>query len=759
MILMNKHKIRKILSILLILAIMLTTAACRRASEDNEPSLPTAPAASAANPVSTSSAANPASASSAADPTSAQSSADATLVNEPDVSLNNAAKASDGPIILKIYGDGVYGDTSWTLGDLKAEPGSYREFTYSTVNNWPSFGAMDAMGVSLYDVLKTAGLNGKAESFIFKSTDGYYATLTYDQVFGEQYSYTEQTFAGYVASFAGGVSADDTGGGAAYRIEPILAWAWGDAGKARDENLRPFFGQAGPWDVNTSAFVKNLCEIEVSSEPAGVWEAPSIAVTKIDAADDGFNPETGAADGGALLEFAHDDMDNIRIYYTLDGGEPDYDSPVYNKSTSYFQPQLIQPLYIIENTTIKAFAAGIGKERSRTVSYLFTIDEVNGDADITPLPDVSQLLNISQKEGISKQPDISYASDISQQANNRKSADISRQSETASQTDITVLFFSDTQADPVNCDYTGFSELLADAAAFAGTPDVVILGGDTVNDGGDADEWRNFWAATGQSLTGGDAVSGARTPRPITAAAPGNHDDNAMLAEQFDFPNAAPAAQGEGYFYSLNYGPIHFIILDSSIMGAANERDADWLAHDLSGEDARNASWRVAVMHHPMWPVTENPKDAARAATMRETFLPLMEAGGIDLILCGHQHTYSRSLPMRTDTAASNNDVKAASDDNDKATTGDNDKTTPAKNSEAAPAKNSEAAPGDVGIVQIMAASGCKESYAPGPFDYMATVSDAPNYVLLKADESSLRITAYNRVGERIDAYVIGRKP
>ena len=128
-----------------------------------------------------------------------------------------------------------------------------------------------------------------------------------------------------------------------------------------------------------------------------------------------------------------------------------------------------------------------------------------------------------------------------------------------------------------------------------------------------------------------------------------------------------------------------------------------------------------------------------------------METGGVDMILCGHQHAYSRSLPMRADTEASDNIGKAASDDNDKAASVNNDK--------AAPAKNSKAAPGDKGIVQIMAASGGKESYARGPFDYMATVSDAPNYVLLNADESSLRITAYNGAGERIDAYVIGRTP
>jgi len=268
------------------------------------------------------------------------------------------------------------------------------------------------------------------------------------------------------------------------------------------------------------------------------------------------------------------------------------------------------------------------------------------------------------------------------------------------------LFFSDTQASPETGDYSGFGEMLATAVTKAENPDLVIFGGDTVNDGGDADEWRAFWEAAAQPLSG-----------LVTAAIPGNHDNYPLLAKQFDYPDKAPAGQGEGYFYSFDTGPVHFIMLDSNIMGAGNERDVEWLRNDLESAEAQQSVWRIAVMHHPMWPVVDNPKDAARAETMRELFLPLLADYGTDLILCGHQHVYARTLPMSGDTAA----------------------------------------PDGVGIIQIMAASGSKEAYTAGAFEYISASAGAPNYLCITADDDVLSVIAFNAGGEPFDVVTIMR--
>ena len=284
--------------------------------------------------------------------------------------------------------------------------------------------------------------------------------------------------------------------------------------------------------------------------------------------------------------------------------------------------------------------------------------------------------------------------------------DSSTQQQQAHQT-LTFLFFSDTQPNPDTMDQTAYGNLLRQAMAADDTMELVIFGGDTVDDGGDEEQWFHFWQAAGSALNG-----------VVTAAVPGNHDNHALLSEQFDYPGTAPARPGEGFFYSLRIGPVFFVILDSNIMGAANQRDIDWLREELESEAARTADWRIAVMHHPMWPVINNPNDARRADAMKEHFLPILETYNVQLILCGHQHVYSRTLPMRGDAA-----------------TGD-----------------------ESGIVQIMAASGDKASYSMGERDYVVVGDQAPNYLLLAANSERLSVTAFSSENTVIDQhlFVIG---
>lgn len=268
------------------------------------------------------------------------------------------------------------------------------------------------------------------------------------------------------------------------------------------------------------------------------------------------------------------------------------------------------------------------------------------------------------------------------------------------QTRLVFLFFSDTQENPGTGDGSNYEKLLAQAMARSEEPELAIFGGDTVNNGGDDSQWQEFWRISSSFLTG-----------LTTAAVPGNHDSHKLLAQQFDYPKQAPSGQGDGYFYSFDLGPVHFIMLDSNIMGAANEKDVEWLRKDLQSAEAGQASWRIAVMHHPMWPLGENPKDIQRALTMREHFLPLLEAYGVELILCGHQHLYGRTLSMSGERISA-------------------DRT---------------------GIVQIMAASGDKESYSAGDLDYIAASFSSTCYLLLKADGEELSITAYDSENNMID--------
>ena len=99
---------------------------------------------------------------------------------------------------------------------------------------------------------------------------------------------------------------------------------------------------------------------------------------------------------------------------------------------------------------------------------------------------------------------------------------------------------------------------------------------------------------------------------------------------------------GTEAYYSFDYGNTHFISLNSyQVSRSASGPMAQWLQADLAATDQQ---WIVAFWHHPPYSRgTHNSDTEIELREMRENILPLLEAGGVDLVLSGHSHTYERS--------------------------------------------------------------------------------------------------------------------
>lgn len=102
-------------------------------------------------------------------------------------------------------------------------------------------------------------------------------------------------------------------------------------------------------------------------------------------------------------------------------------------------------------------------------------------------------------------------------------------------------------------------------------------------------------------------------------------------------------ASGTEAYYSFNYANIHFVCLDSHDLdrkpGGAM---AKWLKADL---EKTKAEWVIAFWHHP--PYTKGSHDAEKEkdlTEMRQHIMPIVESGGVDLVLAGHSHIYERSM-------------------------------------------------------------------------------------------------------------------
>lgn len=133
----------------------------------------------------------------------------------------------------------------------------------------------------------------------------------------------------------------------------------------------------------------------------------------------------------------------------------------------------------------------------------------------------------------------------------------------------------------------------------------------------------------------------------------GNHDARRWAFYRiFSFPENAEAGgvpSGDEHFFSFDYGPAHFVFLDSH----ATDRSRDgemlrWLERDLA---ATRQPWLIALFHHPPYSKGSHDSDSGRDSggrmqEMRENFLPLLESAGVDLVLNGHSHVYERSYLM-----------------------------------------------------------------------------------------------------------------
>jgi len=69
---------------------------------------------------------------------------------------------------------------------------------------------------------------------------------------------------------------------------------------------------------------------------------------------------------------------------------------------------------------------------------------------------------------------------------------------------------------------------------------------------------------------------------------------------------------------------------------------AAWLRMDLA---STTSTWIIAFWHHPPYSKGTHDSDTeAQLIGMLGLFNPILEQGGVDLVLCGHSHNYERGF-------------------------------------------------------------------------------------------------------------------
>jgi hypothetical protein len=167
--------------------------------------------------------------------------------------------------------------------------------------------------------------------------------------------------------------------------------------------------------------------------------------------------------------------------------------------------------------------------------------------------------------------------------------------------------------------------------------------------------WWDFWENNSRSAC----------KRPWMPSA-GNHENelgNGPIGYQaYQTYFSVPAAEGQtdttrGLWYAFTAGSVRVISIanddvayqdggNSYVRGYSEGAQKAWLEKELAAARSNHdIDWLVVCMHQ----VAVSTADKFNGADLgiREEWVPLFDKSGVDLVVCGHEHHYERSHPIR----------------------------------------------------------------------------------------------------------------
>jgi hypothetical protein len=244
----------------------------------------------------------------------------------------------------------------------------------------------------------------------------------------------------------------------------------------------------------------------------------------------------------------------------------------------------------------------------------------------------------------------------------------------ASATSVKFLAFGDTRSQP-NVMEQVIQEMRKVYAADPAFQSITIQAGDWVHTDGPGiapsdgeDAWGN---STSNTVPGGAYYEWFNT-NPQTQAflaetpingVKGNHENNGgysqLFPKYYPYPypyintvattNAYPDPKSNNLYWSFDYGPVHFTLVDqyseycyagqpntTCATSLTNSPQYDWVANDLK---TTTKPWKVLMYHEPTWGAgthTNNYKSQL-------AFDRLTQQYGVDMVYSGHNHNYARA--------------------------------------------------------------------------------------------------------------------
>lgn len=201
--------------------------------------------------------------------------------------------------------------------------------------------------------------------------------------------------------------------------------------------------------------------------------------------------------------------------------------------------------------------------------------------------------------------------------------------------ELEVIVFPDSQCG----DYGVWEKTVQTAMQKCRWPGLYINMGDLVDNGGSDYQWQAWFAG----------LAGLRE-KAAFAPVMGNHDVYGLdweSREPYAWLRQFAVRSGGGpvgqYFYSFDFGPAHFTVVNTVwyelFQAGIDVLDGqlDWIAEDLASTDR---PWKIVLSHRDflLYPIANLRDDVGFED--ESILMPVLEAGGADLVLTAHIHTY-----------------------------------------------------------------------------------------------------------------------
>jgi hypothetical protein len=191
--------------------------------------------------------------------------------------------------------------------------------------------------------------------------------------------------------------------------------------------------------------------------------------------------------------------------------------------------------------------------------------------------------------------------------------------------DISFLAYGDTRTYPHDHD-TVAQEMVSAFSADPALHSLLVCVGDLVSDGDIEDDWDAEFFDPSYSN-----IQAMLASLPYQACR-GNHEESgALFAKYFPYPFVTP------FYWSFDYGPAHFVVIDQYRSYAPGSPQYNWIDADLT---ATTKPWKFLVFHEPGWSAGGHSNDPAVQSYLQ----PLCLMHGVAIAFAGHNHYYARAV-------------------------------------------------------------------------------------------------------------------